>query len=295
MANKGRRIINAVVLLDKPAGLSSHSALKKVQYALKAGKAGHLGTLDPLATGMLPIALGEATKLCGLGLKHDKRYRVSARLGQRSDTLDRTGSLLAESPVPEFSLAQIERQLAQFRGAIMQIPPMFSALKQGGEALHVKARRGEVVERQARPVRIHELKVLSWQRPLLTLEVECSAGTYVRTLVDDLGTALGCGALVDELCRLWVEPFRTESMVALEHLSDAHLLDPSVLVQELEAVELDAQAAGRLKHGQRITLKRADAQQVAVFSAQRLLALAEIRAGVLHPKRILHLESQRSE
>lgn len=287
--------INGVLLLDKPTGMSSHAALKQAQRAVGADKAGHTGTLDPLATGMLPIAFGEATKLCGVGLKGNKCYRVEARLGERTDTLDSEGQVTESREVPDFDLATLERQLDAFRGDIEQIPPMYSALKQGGEALYLKARRGETVQRQPRRVHIHRLSLLAHAERALALELECSSGTYVRTLIDDLGQSLGCGAHVSALRRLWVTPFQHAPMHDLDALkSDGRataLLSTETLAEGLPRIALSDEHAQRFLLGQRLPGQPEMVSPIAVFGLQRLLGLGDVRSGVLHVARLLHLGS----
>lgn len=263
-----RRPVDGLVLLDKPQGLSSNQALQKVRNLLRAEKAGHTGALDPLATGVLPICLGEATKAAGILLGNDKAYEVEARLGATTDTDDAEGQVLRERPVPAFGRTDIAALLPRFTGDIQQVPPIYSALKQGGEPLYVKARRGETIEIAARPVRIHAIELLELGPDRLRLRVTCGSGTYIRSLVRDLGEALGCGAHVTALRRLWVEPFQDLPLWTLDALQalaaaqgeaalDAVLLPVEQALRAVPALTLDADQARRLGMGQPVRLPEA--------------------------------------
>lgn len=223
------RDIHGVLLLDKPQGLSSNDALQKVKRLYNANRAGHTGALDPLATGMLPICLGEATKFSQYLLDSDKRYRVIAKLGQRTDTSDADGQIVEERPVI-FSAAQLDEALESFRGDTQQVPTMFSALKYQGKPLYEYARQGIVVPREARPITVYELLFIRHEGDELELEVHCSKGTYIRTIIDDLGEKLGCGAHVIFLRRLAVSKYPIERMVTLEQLN--------ALVEEAQARDI---------------------------------------------------------
>lgn len=262
-----RRPVDGLILLDKPQGLSSNQALQKVRNLLRAEKAGHTGALDPLATGVLPICLGEATKAAGILLGNDKAYEVEARLGETTDTDDAEGQTLRERPVPVFSAADIAALLPRFTGDIQQVPPIYSALKQGGEPLYVKARRGESIALAARPVSIHAIELLDIGPESLRLRVTCGSGTYIRSLVRDLGEALGCGAHVTALRRLWVEPFQDLPLWTLESLQalagqgeaalDAALLPVEQALRAVPKVPLSAEQARRLGMGQPVRVPEA--------------------------------------
>lgn len=228
------RDIHGVLLLDKPQGLSSNDALQKVKRLYNANRAGHTGALDPLATGMLPICLGEATKFSQYLLDSDKRYRVIAKLGQRTDTSDADGIVVQERPV-NFSAEQLAAALETFRGDTEQVPSMYSALKHQGKPLYEYARAGIEVEREARPITVYELLFIRHEGDELELEVHCSKGTYIRTIVDDLGEKLGCGAHVIFLRRLAVSKYPIERMVTLEQLNE---LVEQAYRQEVEPAEL---------------------------------------------------------
>lgn len=208
MAKTVFRPLDGILLLDKPAGYSSNQALQDVRRLLRAEKGGHTGALDPLATGLLPLCFGETTKIAGLLLGGRKAYRARIRLGTTTDTDDADGLVLRERPVPALDRATVEAALAPFTGRIRQRPPIYSALKQGGEALYVKARRGETIDVPEREVEVHAAELHALDGDTLTLDVTCGSGTYIRSLARDLGEALGCGGHITALRRTWVEPFR---------------------------------------------------------------------------------------
>ncbi|KAA0691337.1 tRNA pseudouridine(55) synthase TruB [Halopseudomonas laoshanensis] len=257
-----RRDIDGVLIFDKPLGMSSNNALQKVRWLFNAAKGGHTGSLDPLASGVLPLCLGEATKFSQYLLDADKAYVTEARLGMTTTTGDAEGDVLESKPV-NVTLEQVESFLPQFTGDILQIPPMYSALKHEGQPLYKLARAGETVERKPRSVTINQLKVLGLEGDRLRLEVHCTKGTYIRTLVEDLGNALGCGAHVSELRRIQAGPFDLSKAVTLEelealhaeggHLALDHLLMPSDCgLQDWPEVELTEQTAYYLNHGQAV-------------------------------------------
>lgn len=257
----GRRTLDAVLLLDKPSGITSNAALQQAKRLLRAAKAGHTGTLDPLASGLLPILFGEATKFAEHLLQADKEYLASIRLGVATTTGDLEGEVLARREAVT-DLAQLDNALARFRGEIDQIPPMYSALKHGGEPLYALARRGHTVDRMARRVTIHALERVQLSGALLQLRIRCSKGTYVRALADDLGRQLGCGACVAALRRIGTAGFGVAQAVTLGALAghgeterDTFLLPVDVLLQNLPKAELDAAAAARFCHGQAVELR----------------------------------------
>jgi tRNA pseudouridine55 synthase len=282
------RDLHGILLLDKPLGLSSNQALQAARRILRAAKGGHTGALDPLATGLLPLCFGEGTKIAGTLLGSRKAYLAECRLGVTTTTADLEGEVVLERPLPELDEATLEAALATLRGHIVQVPPAYSAIKQGGEPLYVKARRGESIEVPAREVDVYRLELLERQGDSLKLLVECGSGTYVRSLAVDLGEALGCGAHLTALRRLWVEPFREPAMVTLEQLQQAvaqsdeallsHLLPVAAGLSSLPAIHLDAQQTLAISQGQRIV---PDAQvlpagRCAAFADDgRLLALLE--------------------
>lgn len=215
------RSLHGLVLLDKPTELSSSQALQTVRRLFRAAKGGHAGALDPLATGLLPLCFGEATKLAHNLLGSRKAYLAECRLGVTTTTADREGEIIASRAVPALDDATVEALLVRFRGRIVQVPPVYSAIKQDGEPLYVKARRGDAVEAPPREVDIHRLECRERSVDTLTLYVECGSGTYIRSLATDLGEVLGCGAHLASLRRLWVEPFVQPQMVTLAQLQEA--------------------------------------------------------------------------
>ncbi len=300
------RRLDGILLLDKPQGLSSNQALQRVRHLFRAEKGGHTGSLDPLATGLLPVCFGEATKIAGGLLGARKAYETVAHLGVVTDTDDAEGQVLRERPVPALTIDQIDAALRALTGRIQQRPPIFSALKRGGEPLYLKARRGEVIEVEPRDVDVHDFNLLNADdlldggAPTLRLHVECGSGTYVRSLVRDLGEILGCGAHVAELRRLWVDPFREPKMWTIEALADLrqrageHVLDACLLPIEAgmtswPEVQINSAQAARLAHGQSLRGPYPyTGRQVAITDEQgRGLGLGEVDpAGVLRPARL---------
>ncbi|MBS0582933.1 MAG: tRNA pseudouridine(55) synthase TruB [Proteobacteria bacterium] len=289
MKKTGFRDVHGILLLDKPLGASSNQALQRARHLFRAQKAGHTGSLDPLATGLLPICFGEATKIAGHLLGARKAYAAQCRLGTTTTTDDAEGEVVRTRAVPELDDAMIEAALAGLRGRIVQIPPAYSAIKQGGVPLYKRARRGEEVEAPAREVEVHALDLVARDADLLTLHVECGSGTYVRSLARDLGEALGCGAHLTALRRVWVEPFRQPAMWTLEQLQRIHVergsagLDELLLPLEqglamLPALSLSAEQAIGLRQGKRIAQGIAKDMPLcrALDAANRLVALVEI-------------------
>ena len=298
---KRGRDIHGVFLLDKPQGVSSNDIMQKVKRIFQANKAGHTGALDPLATGMLPICLGEATKFSQFLLDADKRYLVTAKLGERTDTSDAEGQIVETRDV-NVKTPEILTALEQFRGNILQVPTMFSALKHNGKPLYEYARQGITVEREARPITIFELNFIEYNAPYLTLEVHCSKGTYIRTLVDDLGEALGCGAHVTMLRRTAVADYPTEKMLdwnalqALAEAQDLALLDALLLpmdtaVAKLPALTLNESQTQGIGFGQRVKFDNPNRLQgqVRLFSHEnRFLGVAVIdENNVIRPQRLV--------
>ncbi|MBN6065745.1 tRNA pseudouridine(55) synthase TruB [Aggregatibacter actinomycetemcomitans] len=298
---KRGRDIHGVFLLDKPQGMSSNDIMQKVKRIFQANKAGHTGALDPLATGMLPICLGEATKFSQFLLDADKRYLVTAKLGERTDTSDAEGQVV-ETRAVNVKTPEILTALEAFRGDILQVPTMFSALKHNGKPLYEYARASITVEREARPITIFELNFIEYHAPYLTLEVHCSKGTYIRTLIDDLGEALGCGAHVTMLRRTAVADYPTEKMLdwnALQTLAeqqdlailDALLLPMDTAVAKLPALTLDESQTQGVGFGQRLKFDNpAKLQgQVRLFShTNRFLGVAVIdENNVIRPQRLV--------
>lgn len=289
------RLLNGILLLDKPAGLSSNAALQAVRRLFGASKGGHTGSLDPLATGLLPLCFGEATKIAGLLLGSRKAYETEALLGVTTTTDDAEGEPVEHRPVPPLDEATIRAALATLTGRIVQVPPVYSALKQDGVPLYARARAGEDVQAKPREVEVRRFELLERDGARLRLLVECGSGTYVRSLVRDLGERLGCGAHVTRLRRLWVEPFLEPRMYTLDELTrlaesgpdalDALLLPIEQGLAGHPQVRLDAGQAARLRQGQTIAFAGPDGECVAVDAEGRAVALAEIRDQRLHALR----------
>lgn len=259
-----RRIVDGILLLDKPLEVSSNGILQRVRWLFQAEKAGHTGALDPLASGLLPICFGEATKFSQFLLDTDKTYEVSARFGVRTDTSDAAGEVISERPV-NFVLEQLQAAVISMRGPQLQVPTMFSALKYQGQPLYKYARQGITVPREARPINIFRFDLLDFDGQDARFIVHCSKGTYIRTLIDDLGETLGCGAYVTALRRTQVGPFQASQMLTDEFLAplnqaqdwaglDALLLPMDYALAGLPRLTLDPAAVKRLRHGQTVPL-----------------------------------------
>jgi tRNA pseudouridine55 synthase len=293
------RPLDGILLLDKPGGMSSNQALQRVRHLFRAEKAGHTGSLDPLATGLLPVCFGEATKIAGHLLGEDKAYETTARFGISTDSDDSDGSVLRERPVPPLTAPDIESALQPLIGRIRQRPPIFSALKQGGEPLYARARRGEAIAVPERDVIVHAIELLGIQGDEARLRIVCGAGTYVRSLVRDLGEALACGAHVTALRRLWVAPFRNPRMFTLDALQalvaesevrlEASLLPIEAGLTDWRQLQLTDEQARRLGQGQPVVLaEAAPPGEIQVIGSEgRSLGLAEIgEDGVLRVRRL---------
>jgi tRNA pseudouridine55 synthase len=294
-ARQPRRKLDGVLLLDKPGGMSSNAALQAARRLYRAEKAGHTGTLDPLATGLLPLAFGEATKFSQSLLDADKRYLATVELGARTDTGDAEGEVIRRSAVA-VSEASLLEALARFRGEIEQVPPMHSALKRDGVPLYALARRGVVVERAPRRVRIHALDLVVREGSRLQLDVRCSKGTYIRSLADDLGEALGCGAHLAALRRTAIGRFEVADAIgldALERMDEAAreraLAPADALVAGLARVDLDPEQGGRFGHGQPVRLPGlAAGLPVRVYGSGRFLGIGLTREdGLVAPQRLV--------
>ncbi|TXT39505.1 MAG: tRNA pseudouridine55 synthase [Comamonadaceae bacterium] len=298
-ARVARRPVHGVLLLDKPLGWSSNDILQKVKWLLRAEKAGHTGTLDPLASGVLPLCFGAATKFSQLQLDADKTYAATLRLGQKTSTADAEGEVIETRPVA-VEMADVERVKALFTGPIRQVPPMHSALKKDGKALYEYARAGIEVERTAREVTIYELnmdpELMDSAQAAINIIVKCSKGTYIRTLGEDIGEALGCGAHLSALRRIDTGGFTAQQCVtleALEGMSEAQrlacLLPVDSLLAQHSVVTLDADNAARFLNGLSRRGGWPDAPQVAVYEekTRALLGTAQVQAGELIPGRLL--------
>ena len=291
-----RRAVHGVLLLDKPLGLSSNDALQKAKRLYRAEKAGHTGTLDPLASGLLPLCFGAATKFSQISLDADKRYTATLKLGITTSTADAEGDVLSTRAV-NVSREQMEQACTRFTGLIHQVPPMHSALKRDGRPLYEYARAGIEVEREARQVTIHRIDILSGQDVTWVLDVRCSKGTYIRTLAEDIGEALGCGAHLSGLRRTGSGPLTLDAALTLEQLAemteyqrDAALQDADMLLADWPVVRLGTEDAGRFLSGVRRRLPSlADAPNVRVYGPQEkaFLGSGHITAGELISTRLL--------
>ena len=306
--NKKGLPIHGILLLDKQLGFSSNASLQKAKRLFNAQKAGHTGSLDPLATGMLPICFGEATKVSAFLLASNKRYQTIAQLGQTRTTGDAEGEVILERDVPAFSIAQIQTVLSQFTGEIAQIPPMYSALKKDGRPLYELARKGQTVERKARHITIYELQLLEQTATTLRLDVACSKGTYIRTLVEDIGEALGCGAYVSKLERSMVSPFEGQSMVDFNELEQVkeeqghqgllqYLLPVDYALKAWDKVILSDTDRALFQMGQTIKVNESTlGKQLRVYSDnEHFLGIGYIKhENSLAPKRVLQMFADES-
>lgn len=293
--------VSGVLLLDKPTGVSSNHALQVARRQLDAAKAGHTGTLDPLASGLLPLCFGEATKVSQFLLGADKTYRASARLGITTSTGDAEGEVLRERPVA-VDAGRLAAALAAHTGDLQQIPPMYSALKHDGERLYALARRGETVERPARSVRVSRLELTHMDADGFEVELDCSKGTYVRSLIEDIGEALGCGAHITALRRLRVGALDVGRAVTLETLCGLAQSDPQALgaclvpiadaLAHLPQMELSPDDAANLQLGRALTLRQpmADGWVVVFTASQVFVGMAEAADGRLLPRRLVSQE-----
>jgi tRNA pseudouridine55 synthase len=293
---KGREI-NGVVLLDKAQGLSSNTALQQIKRLFFAKKAGHTGALDPLATGILPICLGQATKIAQFLLADDKRYIVCAQLGQTTTTGDSEGELLETKEFTHLSTVEIQTAALSFQGDILQIPPMYSALKRNGQPLYKLARQGIEVERKARPVCIYHIQYLNYKNGLLNLEVSCSKGTYIRTLMEDIGQKLGCGAHITSLRRTGFSHLNIEQSVTfstLENLTtnsfddlDKFVIPSHKMLPNIANIQLNKQQSEDICFGRQVEVDEVGHHLVKIFnSSQLFLGIGELNNTQLQPKRL---------
>ena len=301
MARKKKgRDVHGILLLDKRIGVSSNRALQEVKRLYDANKAGHTGSLDPLATGLLPICLGEATKVSAYLLDQDKRYQVIVQLGIVTDTGDAEGVVIQNNPVVPFATLELEHCLKAFVGTIDQVPPMYSALKHQGKKLYEYAREGLTIERKSRRITIYQLDLLEYQQDQLVLDVYCSKGTYIRTLAEDIGQALGCGGTVKELRRLAVGSFAIDQAYTIEQLQkqdDERLLQNLIAVDNplfaMPAVNVSEEQAKAIKHGQALQIDDSVQGMVRIYSQQSFLGLGEMFLdGKLAPKKLFHLDAK---
>lgn len=296
-ARKIIRFVDGLLILDKASGLTSNKCLQQVKHLLHAAKAGHTGALDPLASGVLPLCFGEATKISQFLLDSDKVYHARIRLGVSTATGDSEGSIVATCAVPAFSAEQIEAVLQIFRGVITQQPSIYSALKQNGVPLYKLARTGKHIEPKFRDVTIHKLTLLSHEGADLEIEASCSKGTYIRTLAEDIGKALGTGAHITMLRRLKAGPFALAASLTLEQMLalaaegklETKLIAPDQAIKDLPSVQLDAEQTRCLRQGKTVMLSGIlPAADVRVYCAEEFIGLAALHeGGMLQAKRLL--------
>ncbi len=304
-----KRPVDGIFLLDKPLEVSSNGILQRVRWLFQAEKAGHTGALDPLASGLLPICFGEATKFSQFLLDTDKTYEVSARFGVRTDTSDAAGEVISERPI-DFTLADLQAYVLKMTGPQLQVPTMFSALKYQGQPLYKYARQGITVPRDARPITIFRFDLLDFNGQDARFIVHCSKGTYIRTLIDDLGEALGCGAYVTALHRVHVGPFHAAQMHKAEVLEplnargdfsalDAYLLPMDFALQGLPAVAMNEQQKQRLMHGQTVQLDsdlqaqlagEVQAEAIKLYHEGSFFGIAKAELGELKVRRLLNTQ-----
>jgi len=310
---KKGRAVNGILVLNKPLGLSSNQVLQKVKWLFQAQKAGHTGALDPQASGVLPICLGEATKFSQLLLDSDKGYDTTAKLGEIRSTGDAEGEVISSAEVPELTAEQLEEVMQKFRGDVVQVPPMFSALKLDGKPLYELARNGmtaeeakAIAEKKRRTIQIHELTLTDQRRDELDLSVRCSKGTYIRTLVEDIGNQIGCGAYVSRLHRTHSGPYHAGQMVTLEQLEtlaeqdgmaalDALLLPPeTALPDSWPVIELSRDDAEKILQGQAVSTGLTETPSVQLWAAEsgrrQLLGIGRIERGGIRPQRLLQVD-----
>ena len=294
------RNINGIVVLDKANGLSSNAALQEVKRLYEANKAGHAGSLDPLATGVLPVCLGEATKVSQFLLDSDKRYRARIKLGIRTDTGDSEGSIIEQNEGISVSRKAIERALTKFKGEVEQVPPMHSAIKMNGVPLYKLARKGIAVEREPRLVTLYQICLVEFVNSELELEISCSKGTYIRTIADDLGQELGCGAHVIELRRTQAGVFTEKDSISSEELAlekenrgldkiDQFLIPMDRAIQDLPEVNLPSITASHVKNGQAVLVRHLPKNGlVRMYEDEQFIGIGSIDDdGKVAPKRLI--------
>ena len=298
MARHKGRAVDGILPLDKPAGMTSNQVLQRVRRLYRAAKAGHTGSLDAIATGMLPLCFGEATKMSGFLLDADKGYRVTCRLGVSTDTGDSEGEVEQRAPVPTLSPEGVTEALQRFHGVQQQVPPMYSAVRHQGKRLYRLARQGVQVERKPRRIEVYTLSLLRIGAQTLDIELDCSKGTYVRTLVAELGDALGCGAHVIALRRLWSGPFQTRDMVTVttlesvagqgEQALDKLLLPADRALADKPALNLNENITWYLRRGQPVMVPHAPTEgTVRLYNGGRFIGIGRINEdGLVGPERL---------
>ncbi len=284
--------ISGFLNINKPLNMTSHDVVAKIRRTLKIKKVGHAGTLDPLATGVLIICVGGATRLSEYVMHATKRYRAQVHLGVTTDTYDAEGAVLQQQDASHIQRSDVEAKCARFLGNIEQMPPMYSAIKQGGEKLYDLARAGQTVERTLRPVRIDSLEIVDWSPPEFTLDVACSAGTYIRSLAFDLGEALGVGAYLSGLSRVASGTFKLENAITLETLFAAenwypYLITPQAALTDWPTIQLSAAAAEHILHGRPIEAAQTDSELSFAYDPNgQLLAILRADSGLWRPHKV---------
>jgi len=292
-----KRSVTGILLLNKPLGISSNAALTRTKILFNADKAGHTGTLDPFASGLLPVCFGEATKFAGFMLDADKTYEAVIHLGQTSSTGDREGTICTELPV-RVTIGDVAEVLNRFTGRITQIPPMHSAIKHQGQRLYQLARQGINVARETRVVTIHQLELMLFEPPLLTVRVVCSKGTYIRVLAEDIGHSLGCGGMLDALCRIGTGGFTLKQASTLDHLSelpldarDQCLMAPDELVAHFSKIELDDREGKSLLEGRTLLTEMEMEMESGTYRAYgragEFFGLVDLSDGVIKARRMM--------
>ncbi len=294
------RALDGMLLLDKPAGRTSNHVLQQVRKMYQAKKAGHTGSLDPAATGMLPICFGEATKLCGYLLNAEKTYEVEGLLGSQTDTEDADGQVISEAQVPELLRSDMERFVSSFYGDSMQVPPAYSAIKRDGVRVHKLARKGLEVKLDPRPISVRSIELVAFDGNSFSMRLQVSKGTYIRSIVRDIGLKVGCGAHVKTLRRSSVSPFDDHSMVSIEQIESAEepdslLLSVDAMVADWESLTLDDDSAKRFRHGAKpqladdlLTGIKAVDQRLRIYDAEKnFIGLGQIAEGRLQTVRLI--------
>lgn len=294
MASGKMKAPSGVVVIDKPGGMTSFAVVKRVKQGLGVRKAGHTGTLDPLATGVLPVCVGEATKIAALLTAGDKVYAGTAMLGLETDTLDITGEVVKQQGAEGLDRDQVSMVVGELVGKQLQVPPAYSAVRSGGERAYARARRGEEVDLEPREIEVRRFELTGWDPPSFELLVECSKGTYVRSLVAEVGLRLGCGATLTALRRLRSGPFGLDQAVALADLSgELELVSPDQALSHLPAVDLDQREVDLVTHGQPVVRPQEGLPStpgpLRLRFESELVALGEVREGKVWPKRVLRV------
>ena len=292
--------MHGIVLVNKPLGITSNQAIQRIKKTLHAAgkkvKIGHTGTLDPQASGMLVVCLGEATKICGFLLEADKHYTTTMRLGVTTDSGDASGVVLERTPIPKLNQIIVEKALRQFEGSIEQIPPMVSALKHAGKPLYQYAIEGKHIQRKARQISIHAIRLLGFFEDTISIDVHCSKGTYIRTLAEDIAIQLGTGGHVIKLHRDWSAPFTNNEMITMEQLDTTESIEKALLPIEAglpntPQIQLDEVQTKHVKHGRTVETHHCDCNLVIAHESNgALIGLGQIKQTIFHPIRLFNIK-----